>query len=175
MDLEDFNTARRRLKELGTVMEEPELRAGLEAVLSLKDAHRDMIQASDMKQAALQAAMNEFAQAKISLANEQFHVSWLEQVIRQCNAEDLEQFKLASADWEDMKPYPESLRQLRGELLAREKLEDQLKTQNERNFEELKTLDAQKRLPKTTIDVLSNVENSLENLKRQYDEEIKKR
>eukprot|EP00397_Hematodinium_sp_SG-2012_P053887 GEMP01064623.1.p1 GENE.GEMP01064623.1~~GEMP01064623.1.p1 ORF type:complete len:258 (+),score=56.56 GEMP01064623.1:113-886(+) len=173
--MEEFETARKRLREIREIVDEPDKKSklyeGLKVVMNMKDAHRDMISVSDENQMELQKAMNDFGEAKINLVNEEFHVLWMEQVIRQCDSEDLSQFKKASGDWDTIEPFPAVLNQLREELAVRHEMEGQLKDKNARNTSESKTLDLQKKLPKTTLDMLASVEASLETLKNFYETE----
>jgi len=170
-DVEIFETARKRLREIrDAVIDDRDkrrpdvIRQGMEAVMNVKESHRDVMVESDGGQRELQEALCGFSDAKIALANEEFHLLWLQQVIRQVESEDLDDFKLASESWESVGEFPAVLRQLKDELAERAKMEAQLREMQHNCGKEARTLDNQKKTPRDALKTVADLKSIFQNI-----------
>jgi len=173
--VEVFETARKRLREIrDSIIDEPEkkrpdvVRRGMDAIMSVKEAHRDVMLESDGGQRDLHETLCAFSDAKVALANEEFHYLWLQQVIRQVESEDLDEFKKASEGWETVGEFPAVLRQLKVELEERAKMESLLREKVFECSKEARSLEAQKKIPRDAAKTILDLNHILRNLAVMY-------
>lgn len=171
---EVFEKARKRLEVFRSLVDEPDRKkpghvyAGLRAIMNVKDSHRQAVLQTDKVQHELEAALQANNEARLELENEEFHLLWLQQIIRDVESEDLDTFKEVSKDWQEVHEFPKVLRQLKGELEEREKMEETLKQRMQQSAKEARALDAQKKMPKEAIKKIQDMRNVMMDMMAMY-------